>query len=313
MNLNAFDCFKDEGIWLRGNLHSHTTNSDGDATPNELVDWYQRNGYDFLAITDHDYITNVDELKRGDLLLIPGLEFGYDPVESPGWTLDMLGINVKTLPDFLDPDHTGHVKNDPAISPQRIIDYIDAQGGLAIMCHPYFMINMMEPYMKYRGFVGVEAYNYVCEEQVGRGHHEIYWDTMLYHGKNVWGFASDDSHKMEFGHAWVEVRARERTVPAILTAIREGRFYATNGPIIYDVTYSDHQARVTFDRPCDVVTFPWQKNGAIVRSYENEVSLVDGRRRFTATAAVQDGQRYMRIELRDAQGNKAYTNPIYFD
>lgn len=313
MNLNAFECFKAPGEWLKGNLHSHTTNSDGSVSPAELVDWYRRNHYDFLAITDHDYITNVDSLQGDSLLLIPGIEFGYHPAESPEWALDMLGINIRELPDFLDPDHTGHVKNDPSISPQRIIDHLNSIGGMAIMCHPYFMINMMEPYMKYQGFVGVEAYNYVCEEMCGRGHHEIYWDAMLFHGKKVWGFATDDSHAPEFGRAWIEVKAREKSIPAILEAIREGRFYATSGPVIHDLDYSNGHVRITFDRPCDVVAFPSSKKGYIVRSYENSFSLVDGRRRFSADVAVSEGQRYLRMELVDAHGNKAYTNPIYFD
>ena len=60
-------------------LHSHTTNSDGEATPQELVDWYESHGYDFLAITDHETITNVEELQRESMLLIPGIEFYYKP------------------------------------------------------------------------------------------------------------------------------------------------------------------------------------------------------------------------------------------
>jgi len=311
-DFRAFDVFKEEGEWYRGNLHSHTINSDGDATPEELVSWYQRNGYDFLAITDHDVITDVDKLDGKGMLLIPGLEFGYDPEEEPTYTLDMLGINIRELPAFLDPDRTGHVKNDPKISPQQIIDHLNEIGGMAIMCHPYFMINMTEPYLKYQGYVGMEAYNYVCEEQCGRGHHEIYWDTMLMRGKRIMGFATDDSHKSEFGHAWIEVKAKEKTVPAILEAIREGRFYATAGIQIFDLEYTDDKVRITFDRPCDVVFMPGCREGWIVRSYQNEYTLVDGRRRFSAEATVNKDLPYLRIELIDANGLKAYTNPVYF-
>src|SRR2546425_5034224 len=40
--------------WLRGNLHAHTTYSDGVKTPQELLVEYEALGYDFLAITDHE-------------------------------------------------------------------------------------------------------------------------------------------------------------------------------------------------------------------------------------------------------------------
>ena len=83
MDRRAFDFFKQEGNWYKGNLHLHTTNSDGSATPEEAVDWYYRNGYDFLCITDHDVITNVEPLTKKDFVLIPGIEFGYTPDEEP--------------------------------------------------------------------------------------------------------------------------------------------------------------------------------------------------------------------------------------
>lgn len=313
MDSSALDCFRMPGEWLRGNLHSHTTNSDGTASPEELADWYQRNGYDFLAITDHDLITDTKALNAGNMLLIPGVEFGYEPEESPGWILDMLGINLLSLPDVLDPQKTGHVQYDPRISPQQIIDDVNAQGGLAIMCHPYFMINMTEPYLKYNHYIGIEAYNYVCEEICGRGHHEIYWDAMLLRQKKLWGVASDDSHAPEFGHAWIEVKAKERSIPAIIDAIRHGWFYSTTGIQIFDAVFEDGLAKVCFDRPCDVAVIPWAKDGHIVRFYEAECKLVDGRRRFYAEIPVRKDCRYMRIELTDQNGGKAYTNPVFLD
>ena len=50
--------FRGPGSWLRCQLHSHTTNSDGDATPQGLVDHYARAGFDVLAITDHWHATS---------------------------------------------------------------------------------------------------------------------------------------------------------------------------------------------------------------------------------------------------------------
>src|SRR5690242_11824625 len=60
-----------EARWLKGNTHTHTLRSDGDASPETVVRWYREHGYDFLVITDHDQITLVD---GGGLLLIPGEE-----------------------------------------------------------------------------------------------------------------------------------------------------------------------------------------------------------------------------------------------
>ncbi|MFC1499795.1 histidinol-phosphatase [Candidatus Zixiibacteriota bacterium] len=42
--------------WYRGNTHTHSLWSDGDATPEEAGDWYHSNGYHFLVMTEHDRI-----------------------------------------------------------------------------------------------------------------------------------------------------------------------------------------------------------------------------------------------------------------
>src|SRR5678816_3844369 len=49
--------------WFKGNLHTHTLNSDGDSTPDDVVRWYREHGYNFVTITDHNYLTSVDGLN----------------------------------------------------------------------------------------------------------------------------------------------------------------------------------------------------------------------------------------------------------
>src|SRR5678815_4937253 len=42
--------------WFKGNLHTHSLWSDGDDYPEMIADWYKRNGYHFLAISDHNAV-----------------------------------------------------------------------------------------------------------------------------------------------------------------------------------------------------------------------------------------------------------------
>jgi len=63
--------------WYRGELHSHTLNSDGKLTTQELIAQAQRNRLDFLAITDHNTtsaLTQIDPAALNGLLVIPGIE-----------------------------------------------------------------------------------------------------------------------------------------------------------------------------------------------------------------------------------------------
>src|SRR5215207_6695128 len=55
-----------EARWFKGNLHTHSFWSDGDDYPEMIADWYKRNGYNFLGISDHNVLQQGDrwmELK----------------------------------------------------------------------------------------------------------------------------------------------------------------------------------------------------------------------------------------------------------
>lgn len=52
------DCFGGPGQWYKGNLHSHTTNSDGHLTPAQAVALFRQYGYSFLCLSEHDYYTD---------------------------------------------------------------------------------------------------------------------------------------------------------------------------------------------------------------------------------------------------------------
>ena len=65
--------FKKKGNWYKGNLHLHTTNSDGTYTPEEICIVYKNEGYNFIAITDHGKVTSVKK-NFPSFLVIKGAE-----------------------------------------------------------------------------------------------------------------------------------------------------------------------------------------------------------------------------------------------
>jgi hypothetical protein len=65
--------------WYRGNTHTHTINSDGDTSPDAVVRWYKEHYYQFIFVTDHEYITDAAPLNAiyaasERFLLLPGQE-----------------------------------------------------------------------------------------------------------------------------------------------------------------------------------------------------------------------------------------------
>ena len=57
--------------FFKGNLHAHTTNSDGRRTPQEVIELYKAHGYDFLALTDHWKRTVEEPYYDEGMLLLP--------------------------------------------------------------------------------------------------------------------------------------------------------------------------------------------------------------------------------------------------
>ena len=60
--------------WYKGDTHLHTTNSDGNMTPEKLISECKRIGLDYMIITDHNYNTIKKSRFDGDILIIQGQE-----------------------------------------------------------------------------------------------------------------------------------------------------------------------------------------------------------------------------------------------
>lgn len=64
---------------LKGALHAHTTCSDGNLTIRQVLELHASLGFDFVALTDHDYLLrdgcyDVVDRIRTDLIVFKGVE-----------------------------------------------------------------------------------------------------------------------------------------------------------------------------------------------------------------------------------------------
>src|SRR5262249_29817247 len=94
--------------WYRGNLHCHTTNSDGDSSPAYVAKFYKDAGFDFLCISDHNHLTQPAEGGISDpkFLLIPsseytGLKAHYAHVNGIGLSKPFELSQIESLPAAL--------------------------------------------------------------------------------------------------------------------------------------------------------------------------------------------------------------------
>lgn len=283
--------FESSSSWYRGNLHAHTTGSDGEMSPEELARLYKDNGYDFLALTDHGVVTELSHPPEG-LLLIPGVEHGIGESHLVALAPERAMLERADL-------------RGPTL--RNLADELKRNGADAILAHPYWSG------LEVRGIVGVgsvlalEIYNSGCEIEKGTGSALVHWDGMLARGRSIWGVATDDGHRVRdaFG-GWVMVGAEELTVPEVLRALREGRFYSSQGPEIRSFTMQGNDVRIECSPARSVIFASLRSKGFRVDAEGREL-LTEARAPLDAFAG------YVRAEVRDERGRCAWTNPVVLD
>ena len=226
-------------MWARGNMHTHTTNSDGDSAPQAVADWYKANGYQFLVISDHERLTDPAPLDvpNGGFVLIPGQEIS---VKNQG-DKPIHGVAVGISTTFPQPDGSAT----QAKTLQNLVHGIRTAGGIPIVCHPNWcwafghreLLGIREPYILEIANMGSGCNNegspsFLSLEQT--------WDILLSEGKEVYAAATDDAHALGTDHpdgsgkGWVVARVPELTRKAIVEALSKGDFYASTGVELAD-------------------------------------------------------------------------------
>jgi hypothetical protein len=120
----------------------------------------------------------------------------------------------------------------------------------------------------------------------------------------------DDAHRLArdaFG-GWIMVKARELTPRAILDAIRKGYFYATQGPAIRSLRVKGGTAHLTCSPARKIVWHAEGPHGQALIARRGTHS----RDRFALRRLV-GRSKYLRLEIVDAAGRKAWCNPIWRD
>ncbi|MCW3991652.1 MAG: CehA/McbA family metallohydrolase [Candidatus Bathyarchaeota archaeon] len=295
--------FEARGHWFRGNLHTHSSNSDGNLTVKQLVSLYRRCGYDFLSITDHGKLTETGGLSTPEFLLIPGEEVIVGTSEA-GTLLHIVAINIEMeLP-------VGEADSDE--SPQRAIDLVREQGGEAVVAHPYWSGLTFNDLIGLEDYLGLEVYNTNCDLTINRGLSNVHWDNLLASGRRLLGFAFDDAHSenranlpMDSCGGWISVKAESLTIDSLMASIRRGLFYSSIGPEIRDIHVEEGCISASTS---PVKTISFVSNSGLGERHTAESGYLT-----VAAYTLRGTENYVRVETSDEHGRAAWSNPIYIE
>ena len=291
--------FPEVGIWMKGNLHSHSRVSDGYFEPLELAKLYASHGYDFLSMTDHNVFVPHSELSPEEILLLTGVE--HDLEYSCDKCVHIVGLGKANQTETSYPCRKYTTQE---LTEQRYLDIMRNDGQFVSLAHPMWSRMEPEEVSALHGFHAIEVYNNGTEHLCHAGHAEAYWDMLLRHGQRVFAIACDDVHvACDLFGGWVCVKAEERTREAVLKALFKGEYYSSSGPEIYDFGLDGDQVYIECS-PCrEVHMISYPPRG--------KTSFADGQ--TEAVFALTGREKYIRIECIDNSGRVAWTNPIFFD
>ncbi len=319
-----------KGNWYKGNLHSHTTNSDGYLKPEEVVTLYKNHGYDFLCLSEHDQYTDYREtFNNKNFIILPGLEASAYLLEKEGsrnclkvhhihgilgnWEMQVnASTSLFSHKEKIAPSIYYETWNGGAVA-QELADYLKNRGCITTYNHPIWSRVKEEEFSNTKGIFGLEIFNYNTVNECAAGYDVTYWDNMLREGKRIHGFASDDNHNNGlfddmFG-GYVMVNAESLTHENIINSLIKGNYYSSMGPCIHTFEIRDGKVFVTCD-PVERINFMvgnYVGLGTTVLNQIGENSIC------TASYPLTGNETYVRVECIEASGKTAWSNAIFLD
>jgi hypothetical protein len=292
----------------------HSSRSDGSRSPEQVVGDYRSRGYDFISLTDHFLpaahfrkgeegfidVTDVRQFDAEDFVTIPGAEV-HGPAMENGelWHFVANGLPV----DF--PEMTADESGiDVAL---RAVE----AGAFVSLAHPYWNAVSEIDALSVADLVhSVEIYNHASEVGVKRGYGLHQAEVLLAKGHRLSLNAADDAHFkhpvrtfMDGFGGWVQVKAESLTADALVSALKVGEFYASQGPEIHNVEIVGDKVQIA----CSPVEQIVVSSRGVGYQRFHDTSLISAE----ATLPDPDKSPYIRITITDAKGQSAWTNPIW--
>lgn len=281
--------------YFKGNTHAHTTRSDGSRAPEAVLETYRAAGYDFLAVTDH--WRSFPAQMYGDMRVLCGEEFDFDFDDQ---ALHIVGVF---------PDEGAAQGLSRGMDHRALISAINASGGAAIAAHPAWSLNTPEFLRGLEGVCAAEVYNTFSGEpwNAPRADSTGVLDLVAAAGRCIPQLAADDSHMYEGEQcrSFTMLQADSLRPEDILSALRRGSFYASQGPRFLDVELNGRELVVRTSPVCRV-------------NFISNKVWSDGRCRSGAGMTeqayrIRPGERFIRCEIMDEAGRRAWLSPVLLD
>ena len=295
--------FESPGQFYKGNIHTHSTNSDGQLTPGEVCEFYKSHGYDFISLTDHymqrfDWpVSDTTAMRDENFTTILGAELH-------GWGMEngeLWHIVANGLPADFDPPHSNE-------DGQEIAARALNAGAFITIGHPGWNGVTSNDALSLQDFDAIEIYNHGHMNDCDRGNGWLFADIMANKGYRFSTTAADDAHfhnhRPDTLGGWVYVKSESLEPEALLKALKQGDYYSSTGPKIHHIAFTEEEIVVE----CDPAIAVYAGGRGSTRQFERGEGLTTVRLPISPFLSA-----YVRITVQDADNNRAWTSPIWLD
>lgn len=280
---------------FKANLHTHSKNSDGGFTPEELICLYAGEKYDVLAFTDHRKTNKVASYDGKGMTLLSGIELHPAGPREILWHL--LALNVPE-------DFPGTFEK-----AQDAIDAVNAAGGIVFCAHPHWCGLTSADVLTLHGLCGIEVSNTSCRF-IGKENNEQCWDELISAGFVKGALAVDDTHgSHDLFRNWTMICAENNSTAALLDALKNGFYYASQGPVFHRLEWNGNVLEAEFSEADEVVLIGKNSKGICITAPDHPLH---GDRISVTSFKKELPENYgpVRCRIRDKEGNYAWSAPL---
>jgi hypothetical protein len=297
------------GRFWRGNLHTHSTLSDGALEAGKVVEAYKDAGYDFMMLSDHFIdrygwpVADTRRMRSNRFTTLIGSEL-HAPKTSASelWHIVAAGLPLDFEPCA--PGETG----------AEVAERAARAGAFIGIAHPAWSQLTIEDGRAIEVAHAVEVYNHGCAIESDRGDGWYLLDQLLTEGNRLTAFATDDAHFKSPDHfgGWVQVKSESLEPEALLAALKAGHYYSSQGPVIHEVSLSGSELSVVCS-PVDTIVVVCGHSRTVGRIGRAITEAALDLEKLKEGWLLEKESPWFRLALIDGAGKRAWTNPIWWD
>jgi hypothetical protein len=306
MQLSPFNL---PGRFWRGNIHTHSNQSDGALPTEAVVEAYKNAGYDFLMLSEHFIqhfnwpINDTRKFRSNDFTTLIGVEL-HAPVTSAGelWHIVAAGLPLDFPP-------CGEYETG-----EQLARRARAAGAFIGIAHPAWSQLTIQDGRAIDAAHAVEIYNHGCAVENDRPDGWYLHDQLMNEGIRLSAYATDDAHfrAQDYFGGWVNVRAQSLDPDELLQALKDGQYYSSQGPELHNLELTGKEITINCS-PVDSISVVCGNSRSCVKMGKAINKATFDLSNLEKGWLLKKPSPWFRVTLIDHAGKRAWSNPYWWD